>query len=281
MNRRSSKGLTVAIVLSIATGCGGGGTPASEAPNGSARVSAQAFATILVPAKQVSADASRRRPAWVSPSSKLISISAIRSDGWSETTTQGLTPTTNGCTLQGNGSTLCVVPFAAPATASGQSDEFQVALYDAVSSYLSNIVCYGDTKGNVVASGAQNNFAVVLGGVIGTVGLPNGTSAQVTTGTPSSLSVPVTFTDADGNVIGGAFDAPATVTLSGAAAASFSVTPVTIPDPTKLPGGAIVLKYDGSGTKGTSATVTISSNSAQDLFNFGFQQSISLTITLN
>ncbi len=174
-------GACASLLLTACGGGGGGSTAALPAatstPIVSAHSSARATATITIPKTQVvqmnaalrkRAASSKRSPNYVSPNTAGVYIIANRSDGYDESSVTAVSATSNGCTTNAtNGSVTCIIPFNAPATAAGQTDEIIVQLLDAPDMYQGNLLAIADIAGETVTSGGTNTFSFVCGGVEG------------------------------------------------------------------------------------------------------------------
>ena len=268
-----------ALLAALLAGCGGGGgtTPAQPAapPQSLSRVPASAVATIVIPPKGPVASSSDRRPMWVSPSTSAIQINAKRlSDGFTDSIVQALTPTTSGCSAQPNGSTLCLVPFAAPPTTGSDLDDITIYVLDSTNYSQAFNLGFLETQQPVSAT-QVNNFTFVIGGVPDRIAY-TATPPSVTAATVADIALKITPQDADLNPINGAFDSPVLASVTGTAATHFTITApaasggvLSIADPTKLPVNGITVHYDGLATKGQSAVVIFQTNSTAEQQNHG------------
>ena len=267
MISRSALAAAALLAVSLAA-CGGGGSAVPAQTPAAAQLKAPASASILIPGRATTGSSSSRSPRWVSPSTMSLIFRAVRSDGYGYVATVQLTPNSPNCTALAGGARRCDVQFAAPVTSGTLTDEIMIQLFDNVDPYFSWPLAQADVFNQTVSASGANNFAFVLGGVVGRqIAVPVPSPATVTHGTPATVTIPLAVADPDNNPISGLLDSPLKITLSSTASFTFA-TPaaqpdgsVTVADTSLTP--SITLNYNG-GTAATTITIaTTSTNSAQ------------------
>jgi streptogramin lyase len=273
--RKIALGSLAAATIALAA-CHGGGQTLPSVPNGATKAAVMTKATLklVIPAKTASA---RRRPAFVSPSTKGIVVAVFTSPYHN-----GAVPVSNGafdvsasspnCTpaVSGGGST-CTFSISVPAG----TDDFVVTNYDtapvnnAIPSGATRLG-YGRDSSVTITAGQGNQVNVALGGVVAKVAIPLPRPSSTPTATDDwacgaastntctiqhathtlTEAVSVNAYDPGGNVIvsDGWYDAdgnPVTVTVSADAGSNSGSVPVlgfgAAPPmvlSTPLPGGA-------------------------------------------
>jgi hypothetical protein len=250
--------------VSIAACNGGGGNrivPNAQTATAPAKVTANASFSIHVPSKGTNAAG---KPQYVSPSTTQVSITV---NGGTPVVAP-LSPTATGCTSGSSGFT-CTVTVAAPVG----TDTFVISLLDADSNVLSTL-----STSETIASGAANNFGIVLGGVIASLTISLATTSPVANGTAQQIALTVNGLDADGNIIAGPgnYNAPISITDSDTSGTtSLSVggsTPATSVS-VAAPGSAVTVNYSGAAlSNGATFTASVPGTSVSP-------QSVTLTPT--
>ncbi len=250
---RSVAAIAFTLSCVVVAACSGGGgrlVPATQNTAAPAKAAANASFTIHVPSKTAGTSA---KPQYVSPSTTQVSISV----NGGAAVVAPLSPTASGCTSASNGFT-CTVIVAAPVG----TDTFVISLLDADSNVLSTL-----SVSESVASGAANNFGIVLGGVVASLTLTLATSSPVANGSAQQIALTVNGLDADGNVIAGPgnYNAPITITDSDTSGTtSLSVggsTPATTISVT-APGSSVTVNYTGAALpSGATFTASVSGTS--------------------
>jgi hypothetical protein len=233
MTRRLSLASAAVLAVSLAA-CGGGSSALPAAPAAgtqpSARVTAKASATIVIPAPARAGSANARAPRWISPSTQSVQIDATRSDGFAEGQTTAVNVGSSNCTQLPTGARQCAVDFVAPVTTGTQTDEITVYLIDNVDPNFGYNLAVADVFNQTVTPGAANTFAFVMGGIVGAqIATPQPSPATVTHGAPATITVPISVTDFRGNPIVGLLDSPLKLTLSDTTSFSFA-SPAAQPD---------------------------------------------------
>ncbi|MEO6834681.1 MAG: hypothetical protein ABI231_02075, partial [Candidatus Tumulicola sp.] len=191
------------------------------------------LSTVVILIKS-SPTAAARRPLYVSPATKSLSITVTPSGG---------APVSSIV----NCATSCQATIQAPAGV----DRFAIALYDGLNA-TGNILSSGATTATIT-SGQTNSVNISFGGSIAKLAI-TADASSLRAGTAGSIPLTVVGYDADGYTIVGAtpYNVPITLSLADSAAAtSLSTTSMTVPNATPT------LTYDGA-QSGANATITVS-----------------------
>ncbi|HET9030826.1 MAG TPA: hypothetical protein VFN49_11695 [Candidatus Aquilonibacter sp.] len=266
--------LRVALTLIAAlliSGCGGGGSPAlpsAPAPSspGGAMQKIKMALVIPLPSKTTSG----KRASFVSPSAAGASIAVSGSHGGSATTVADISSASSACTTSA-GQRTCTVTASAPF----DTDTFTISLYDAapVSGSIpatAHLLSTGSVT-QTITSSFTGPLSVFVGGQIANIGLSSTYASAAADGTAQSLGITVAPTDFGNNpIVAGTSDPyanPIAVSLSetggsghmhlvlNGSPSGTSATLTTSSD-------SISIAYDGGGSAGYSAAVTLSASGA-------------------
>jgi streptogramin lyase len=243
--------IAVVALAAVLSGCGGGG--ASVAPAAPAGFGGGAPATISFVIRVPSgttASASRRRPAYVSPSTESLTIS----NAGTVIVTANLTPQSPGCTAPTATTPLtCTVSATVPPG----TNTLTIATYDrpgatgtkvAVAALQVTAAASGPTTINLTLSGIVASLALALDPATLPAGSAANTALILNALDPDGNIIvgPQPFADASGNAL--------TVTLSDSDASGATSLPAT--HTFTAPTGDVTLHYTGAAL--ASATITAS-----------------------
>lgn len=229
--------LLIAAALITAAGCGGGGAAAPTPPSeGVGLASGVLSMTFGGPATS----SARRRPLFLSPSARSVSVAVT---GIATNVVADVSATSSSCTTSTSGRT-CQIAITAPTG----SVTFTVSVYDGANA-TGNVLGVGSTTTTVAGS----SFAVTIG-VQGNVAFVRllATRAQFAAGTPSTATLTVVASDADGNVITGTYASPITL-VDGDTTGTFALSTTVVTASTQT----VTLTYRGNATP-AQATITAS-----------------------
>jgi streptogramin lyase len=265
--------LKMAIVLSISvTGCGGGGSTV-PAPRASDASTAKVTVKMVIPKASTTSSTStvRRRPAFVSPSTSGVLVTAF-----AHSDTNHQTPLGTAVTDVSSGSTACTASAASRTcnvaiTAPPGTDDFVFTLFDMAP--VNGAIPAGahvlGTAG-VTQTLLAGTTTVVNAGINAVIAGLSGTTATISLaadGTPHAIGLTISPTDFGNNAItagpsNSPFANPITVTLaetggSGNATLQLnggaSATQVTVSKATDT----VQVIYNGQGASGYQATVSL------------------------
>ncbi|HVA36464.1 MAG TPA: hypothetical protein VNJ51_02495 [Candidatus Dormibacteraeota bacterium] len=253
----------LAAAAALLDGCGGGGGGASQSVPGDAQPIptstpaaggplAPVSISIVIPVSGAVPASSLRKPTYISPSTNSL---GIQINGG---TVQYFDVSKASTLCTGSGGTrTCTLSINAPIA----SDTFVITAYD------------GQAGGNELATGtvtqaitaSANVVSVVLDGIVHAIALSLANATPPANGTPQSIAMTVTATDADGNTIGtGTYASPITLTDSDAKDAPTDVNGsagTTVSKPTD----AVTVAYDGAAVSAIIFSATASGVSSANV----------------
>jgi DNA-binding beta-propeller fold protein YncE len=240
----------LSIAVAALAACGGGHSGAIPAPNASS--SAATTARLLITVPNAVNTASVRQAAYVSASTKSVTIDAKPHGSPTSVAgfpqTSNLTPTSPGCTSV-SGGTQCTLPIALLA---GNYD-ITVTTFDATGG-AGNTLSAAQTVPFDVLQAQVNTLSISLGGVPASItvvpagGLTGSVAAGFTLPSNTTATATIEGLDADGNVILGS-GAPVVGMTSG------NTSQLTIAEPTVGAPNVVTLT---SSTLTASVAVTVS-----------------------
>ena len=195
-----------ALTVAALCACGGGSTRSVVPPTGAAKIppgqhAASLSLVIAVPPKSASSAANKRRPQFVSPAVRSISVT-VASVG----KPAGPAVTANvSCTSANCSATVVVL---API---GVQDIFSVVAYDAVNA-SGHILSSASVVYDVVAGGITT-VPVVLDGVVAAIRSVSVTGPHPPTGSSATSTIAVTAVDASGAIVVGTYATAVNVQL--------------------------------------------------------------------
>jgi len=256
--------ILAALALACTSACSAGGHGQTTAPalhEASASQTGTTTLTFTIPLRVPAATVHRKKPAYISPGSEILSVTATNTQN--DTITTPAIALSSYCQTETSGR-VCSVPVPAPIG----TDTLTVKLEDSYSNVLS--VATGVTV-TVIEGSASIANAIVLNPV------PTGLTVSFPGATPdSTAAVPVTlsFTDADADTISGegsfenAAGTPLTLVLTPqtTSTGSFSTSASCGTTATSFPGWTLTSTLyfcpNGNATLGSLYDVTLGSASA-------------------
>lgn len=203
-SQRSTKALSLTVLVALLAGCGGGGhqsTSALPASPSAGKAAASVAFRITIPNR--SGSSSTRSPRYISTSTKSVAVAV----NGGAPQIANLTPTSPNCTS--TTPITCTVTIAAPAG----NDTFDFTTYDQTGG-TGNALSHSSFPATITA-GTANTVNAILGGVAASVSFAGRQwTESLTEGTSAPpLTYKISALDAGGNAIIGPFDQPVTVNL--------------------------------------------------------------------
>jgi outer membrane protein assembly factor BamB len=158
----------------------------------------------------------RRRPRYISPSTRGIGVSAYPSGSTPPVPDQAFfdaSPSSSTCRANSDGSRTCIFYITAPVGV----DDFKVDLYDASpagETDTGNLLGTGYALSQTIVAGSPNPLNLVIDGVVASLKLAPSSVVAIGNGTTQTFTAGVSLLDADSNVIIGTDPLATPVALS-------------------------------------------------------------------
>ncbi len=296
--KRLSQGAAAIAMALVLTACGGGGGGAAGSPGGggvpatnpppTTQGSAKGYIVVVYPATTTTTTTAsvlvresqgRRRPLYIAPST-VTAVWSATPQGSQTVAYSGVADLSSGsslCVATGGGGRTCTIPiYVNPGTYSVTLQTYdQAPVNGQVPSGAKQLATSTITA--TIAQDATNSLSFVLSGIVSGVTATNGLGAATFfstpgDGSPHQVSIGLTVTDPDGNVITGpapyASPIPVSIAESGGTGhMSLVVAGVNVGSSGNItkPSDSLAVQYDGKGSGTYHSTVSVGSTAPLSL----------------